>query len=362
MSRIALLVPCFMEADAVSNDVLGMYRALDARGHDVCVFATHTNHSEVPVRPLAAARGLLQDPSALAVYHLSTGWLEGAEAMAHARCRRVLKYHNVTPPEFFEGIDQEYVLACRQGRQQLAGIARAGWHLYLADSEYNLGELLTLGTPPEAGSVVPPFHRIQELLDREPDRAVTTACRDGKVNVLVVGRLAPNKGHATLLEAFAYYHRHHNRASRLVIVGRADERLAVYAEGLRAWTARLGLGEAVVFAGGVSLAALRAYYETAHAFAITSAHEGFCVPLIEAMALGRPVIALGTTAVPATVGSAGLVWDEYDASVLAESIHRVATDGAIAVALGERGRCRYLEQFTNEQIERQFLGALGRLL
>src|SRR5262245_20624309 len=136
MTRVALLVPCCIEADAVSNDVLGMRRALTARGHDARVFAMHGNIAGVPVRPLAAARRLLQDPSAVAVYHLSTGWREGAEAMASARCRRVLKYHNVTPAEFFEGIDQEYVLACRLGRAHLAEIARGGWDLYLADSEF----------------------------------------------------------------------------------------------------------------------------------------------------------------------------------------------------------------------------------
>lgn len=361
MSRVGLIVPCCIEADAVSNDVLGMYRALVRRGHDVAVFAAHGNVTEVPTHPLFAARRLLQDPAAIAIYHLSTGWREGAALMAGARCRRVLKYHNVTPAEFFEGIDQEYVLTCRLGRDDLRTIARAGWDRYLADSEFNLEELFACGAAPDRGAVVPPFHHIHHLLDVAPDPAVARACADGKVNVLVVGRLAPNKGHPALLEAFALYHRHINPASRLVIVGRADERLAVYRDGLRAWTAGLGLGEAVVFAGGVSPAALRAYYESAHTFAITSEHEGFCVPLVEAMALSVPVIALGRAAVPATVGDAGLVWDECDPGILAESIHRVATDGAVAAALGARGRRRYLQRFTNEQIERKLLAALDGL-
>ncbi len=360
MGRVALMVPCFIEADAVSTDVLGMYRSLSARGHEVHVFASHREITDPPARPVSAARQPLSDPSAVAVYHLAAGWREGAEALARARCKRVLKYHNVTPAEFFTGVDQEYVLACREGRAELAALARAGLDRYLADSDYNLRELLDEGAPAESGAVVPPFHNIHRLLETDPDPDVLARLRDGKANFLVVGRLAPNKGHAALLEAFALYRRR-NPESRLVIVGRGDPRLGVYTEALRSHTARLGLAEAVVFTGGVSLAALRAYYQAAHLFVITSRHEGFCVPLVEAMALGVPVLALGAAAVPGTVADAGLVWHEDDPRLLAESMHRLVTDREAAAALGARGRRRYHDHFTNGRIELRFLAALGRL-
>jgi glycosyltransferase involved in cell wall biosynthesis len=362
MGRVALMIPCFTEADAVSADVLGMHRALAARGHDVCVLAAHWEVKGPHVRHVRTAARLLDDPSAVAVYHLSTGWREGAAALAGARCRRVLKYHNVTPPEFFEGIDQEYALSCRAGRQELRALARAGLDCYLADSDFNLRELLHEGAPPAAGAVVPPFHHTRRLLELEPDPEVRARYRDGKANLLAVGRLAPNKGHATLLEAFALYRRRHNPHSRLLLVGKADERLAVYAEALRARAAALGLGKAVVFVGGVSPAALKAHYQAAHLFVTASRHEGFCVPVVEAMALGVPVLALGTTALPGTVGEAGLVWEEGDPELLAESMHRLVTDRQAASALGARGRRRYQEHFTNEHVERRFLGALEGLL
>jgi glycosyltransferase involved in cell wall biosynthesis len=360
MPRVALLIPCFSEADAVGADVLGMYRALVARGHEVCVLASYWEVEGLPVRHLNSARALLRDPAALVIYHFSTGCREATAAFTAARCRRVLKYHNVTPAEFFEGIDQEYALSCRAGRQELTALARGGLDGYLADSDYNLRELLEEGAPPNAGAVVPPFHNIQRLLELEPDRELL-ARYDGRANFLVVGRLAPNKGHADLLEAFAFYRRHYNRDSRLVIVGKGDERLAVYTEALRARVAALGLAEAVAFTGGVSPAALKTYYQTATAFVLTSRHEGFCVPLVEAMALGTPVLALGAAAVPGTVGDAGLVWEEYDPELLAESMHRLATDPQAAAALGARGRRRYAEHFTNGQIERLFLAALDGL-
>jgi glycosyltransferase involved in cell wall biosynthesis len=361
MARVALLVPCYIEADAVSNDVRGMHKVLTGRGHEARVFAAHRDVG-LPSEPPTAARRFLRSAADVLIYHHSTGWAEGGALLAAVRCRRAVKYHNVTPPEFFEGIDQDYVLACRAGRRQLAALARAGCDRYLADSGYNLNELLSGGAAAPASAVVPPFHNIDRLLSVAPDHAVLERCRDGKTNVLVVGRLAPNKGHGALFEAFARYHRRHNPASRLIVVGKGDERLAVYTEALRARAARLGLGDAVVFTGGVSEAALRAYYETAAVFAIASAHEGFCVPLVEAMALGVPVIALGSTAVPDTVGGAGLVWEEPDADLLAESIHAVVTDEPARCALARAGRRRYEQHYRNDAIARQLLGALDGLL
>jgi glycosyltransferase involved in cell wall biosynthesis len=359
MSRVALLIPSFTEADAVSTDVLGMYRALRTRGHDVCVLAAHWTIEGLPVRPFRSPGGVLRDRSAVLIYHFSTGCREATEVFRGAACRRLLKYHNVTPAAFFEGIDQEYALSCHSGREVLALLARDGLDGYLADSDYNLRELLDAGA--RTGAVVPPFHNIHRLLEVEPDPEVLARCRDGKVNFLVVGRLAPNKGHDTLLEAFALYQGTYNRDSRLFIVGKGDERLAVYTDALRARVRALGLEESVVFTGGVSAAALKTYYQTAFAFVITSRHEGFCVPLVEAMALGTPVLAVGAAAVPATVGDAGLVWEESDPQLLAASMHRLATDRALAAALGARGRRRFAQHFTNAQVEQSFLDALHRL-
>jgi glycosyltransferase involved in cell wall biosynthesis len=81
--------------------------------------------------------------------------------------------------------------------------------------------------------------------------------------------------------------------------------------------------------------------------------------LIEAMALRVPVVALGTTAVPGTVGDAGLVWEENDPYLLAESIHQVTQDETLSAALGYAGWKRYQQQFANAQIEKRFLSLLN---
>jgi glycosyltransferase involved in cell wall biosynthesis len=93
-----------------------------------------------------------------------------------------------------------------------------------------------------------------------------------------------------------------------------------------------------------------------------SEHEGFCVPLVEAMAMKLPIMAYASSAIPGTVGEAGLVWSERDPYLLAESLDVIVRDERASVALGMKGRRRYEEKFTNERIESEFLRALDRLL
>src|SRR5262249_31964335 len=152
---------------------------------------------------------------------------------------------------------------------------------------------------------------------------------------LMVGRVAPNKGHLALLDAFAAYQRDYDRMSRLIIVGKEDDRLGIYTRMVRLRVLELGLQDAVFFAGSVSDSALQSYYLTAGAFAILSEHEGFCVPLVEAMAMKLPIVALGSTAIPGTLGKAGLIWEEPVPELFAESFHQIVTDEAARLTLSE---------------------------
>jgi glycosyltransferase involved in cell wall biosynthesis len=361
MSRAALLVPCLTDADAVSNDVLGMYQVLEAKGYDVCIYAFYWNISGPRIRHFTKIDRFIEDPAALLIYHHSTGWGEALQIVSQAKCRRVVKYHNVTPPEFFEGIHTDYVNACQDGRRQLMEFARAGCDLYLFDSKYNMRELMFEGVDEAESFVVPPFHKIDRLIELDAELAILDRYCDGRTNILSVARLAPNKGHAALIDAFAVYHHHYDPTSRLLIVGKNDERLSIYADSLRLRALDLGLEHAVVFCGEVSDSALKSYYLLADAFVMTSEHEGFCVPIVEAMAMSVPVVAYGSSAVPGTVGKAGIVWDEPEPELLAGSLHRVVSDKQTGTALGRRGRKHYESRFTREKIETRFTRALGQL-
>ena len=143
-----------------------------------------------------------------------------------------------------------------------------------------------------------------------------------------------------------------------MLVGKASRSRKSTRNALREQVWRLGLSGHVIFLDGVTESELKAYYETASVFVIGQRTRGFCVPVVEAMALKVPIVAYGTTAVPHTVGDAGLVWDEPDPFLLAQSIDAVVRDVAVRRQLTERGWRRYQEHFTNRRIEREFLDML----
>jgi glycosyltransferase involved in cell wall biosynthesis len=356
------VTPLITTADAIGNDVFGMYQSLRDRGHDARLFANEWTTNGVGVAKPEEIPGFLAGTDDVLIYHYSMGWDLGLDLLRETKCKRVVKYHNITTPAFFTGFSSLYENICRVGRQQLKDIAKAGCDLYLSDSEFNRQELLLEGADENKNIVVPPFHHIDMLQTIEADMSIIDAYRDGKTNILMVGRVAPNKDHAGLIRAFALYRSKYNQNSRLLIVGKEPWNLESYAESLRDLVARWGLRGAVVFAGCVSNEQLKAFYLVSHAFLLTSLHEGFCVPLVEAMAMKVPIVAYASPAVSATIGNAGLVWQERNPFFLAESLDVIAKDESTSVALGLMGWRRYEQHFTRERIDLQFRQALGDLL
>lgn len=363
MPRIAIVSPAILPGDAIGRDVRHMGRILREQGHEVELFSTTwgkpqpRSDNDVHVRDF-----LVGDPSALLILHHAIGWPHAVPLMTATKCRRVVKYHNVTPARFYDAVDAEYAKLCRNGRVQLRELIAQNCDLYLADSPFNRRELVEMGADPRRCAVVPPFNDLENLLQTPPDPEVLRDYGDGLTNLLFVGRRAPNKGHRFLLDAFAVYRRCYKANSRLVVIGRGEPRQEKYTQTLREQVWRLGLSGHVVFVDSVTDAELKAHYERASVFVLASEHEGFCVPLVEAMALQVPIVAYGAAAVPHTLGDAGLIWDESDPFLLAQSIDTVVRDAAVRRQLIERGRRRYQEQFTNQLLERDFLHVLQPLL
>jgi glycosyltransferase involved in cell wall biosynthesis/2-polyprenyl-3-methyl-5-hydroxy-6-metoxy-1,4-benzoquinol methylase len=364
VTRIAILTPSLTDKDAVGNDVLGMYDALVRNGHETHLFASSWNVQEYCINPLGNINEVINQPDDLIIYHHSTGWDLGTNILQTLPCKKIVKYHNVTPSNFFEGINADYANSCRIGRDNLRTLANLAndINIYVSDSAYNAQEICELGVEFSKSLVLPPFHHISRLDETEANVEVIERFQDGKANLLMVGRIAPNKGHLALIQAFAAYYYGYNANSRLMIVGKEDERLKPYTDQLRATIKALGLNDAVVFTGGVSDADLKACYLVANLFVITSDHEGFCVPLIESMAMKLPIVAYASTAIPGTLDDVGVTWEECDPYLLAASIHHLITDESTCFHLAEKGWHRYQDIFTNQQIEEKFLKIVGDVL
>lgn len=361
MTRIAILTSHLTSGDAVSNDVLGMCAALDRNGYDARVYAESSDLDQSQNWPMEEIDAFLKAREDIVIYHHSIGWEPGVELLQSLACRKAIKYHNVTPAEFFAGVSSWHEEKCDEGRQQLGTLAKASLDLYLSDSDFNGKELIAAGADEAKSFVVPPFHHIDRLQSIEPDLETLDEFRDGRATFLSVSRVAPHKGQSSLIEAFAAYHLDRNPNSRLLIVGREEKAFAGYTAQLREMVKFLLSEQAVVFAGEVSDAELKAYYLLANAFVFTSKHEGFSVPLVEGMAMKSPIVAYSCAAVPETVGKAGLLLNQPHPRLMAEAMDVVIRDERVNSALGLAGWRRYQQLFTNEAIEHTFLRALNTL-
>lgn len=361
MPRVAILSPSFTTADAVSNDALGMSAVLTRHGFEVRFFCESHSLAIPGIRDVSRVAGFLKDPADILIYHHSRGWAPAIELLAQLKCRKVIRYHNITPARFFAGFSSHDQELCEMGRRQLGNIVEAQCDLYLSASEFSARELIDLGADPSRSQVVPPFHRVDHLLAIQADETIISKYHTGAAAILSVGRVLPHKGQRQLIEIFGHYYHQCNSNSRLFIVGKGGEGFSPYSKQLHRSVERLGLKDAVVFTGGVSEEALKAYYLLAHAFVTVSEHEGFCVPLVEAMAMELPITAFGSTAVSETVGDAGIVWDERDPLLIVESIHRLMRDDSLRTVLGARGQRRYEQMFSTESIERSFRAAISTL-
>ncbi len=360
--KAAILIPVLTSKDAVGADALAMARILDASGIETRVFCLSAADVERKFWPAEQLLDFAGGPDDLVIYHYSTGWPLAVDLLRRARGYRVVKYHNITPPQFFAGLSSDYEAACTKGRREIATIAGLGLERYLADSAYNLRELIDAGAPAERGGVVAPFHRVEHIVAAEADTGLIDELTDGSRNFLMVGRIAPNKGHADLIEAFGAYARAHAEPCRLILLGKIDPRLSRYTEGLKKRIEELEIDDCVLWLNGASEAELKAAYVASHAFMLLSQHEGFCVPLIEAMAVGTPIIARATSAVPETLGDAGLVWEDSNPWLYAASAARVFADAALRTHLRDSGFTRYREVFANDVLESRFLAELGACL
>ena len=345
---VGIALPTLNDGDAVGNDVLGMARALRRRGLDVLLFAWNGQVSE-PVKTPEELPKCLTKPDDVLIYHHSIGCEWAVRAVERLPCRKAVKYHNVTPPHFFASFNKEVARGCEQGVRELKRLAKTDAHLW-ADSEFNAADLVAAGATRPV-EILPPFHQTDLLLSVEPDRGAVGGLDDWATNVLLVGRLVPNKNIPLAVRAVAEYARRFDPQTRLVIVG--DRPVPECAAEIDAVIQATGRAGQVIVTGKVTVPQLKALYLTSDALLVTSLHEGFCVPLVEAMGLLTPVVAVPNAAVPGTGGDAVLYADATPEAI-AERLHEVISQPAVKERQLERGRRRYAESFDNAAIERRF--------
>jgi glycosyltransferase involved in cell wall biosynthesis len=309
--------------DAIGHEVLGIQRVLLGAGYRSDIFVETADPRLESMtrdyRELTAG----SHPDRLLLHHFSIGSKASRIAFALPD-RMALVYHNITPPEYFVGVHELLVELCFLGRRELAAYA-GRCELALGDSEFNRAELEAIGFPATGVlPVVPDFSH----LDVRPDPFVARDFDDEWVNILFVGRVIPNKRIEELIRIFHAYKTLYNPRSRLLVVG-SQGGFEKYVAMLHGLVGRLGTKD-VYLTGHVTNAELAAYYDVADIFLCASAHEGFCVPLIESFHMRVPVVAYAATAVPATMDGGGVLYENADPVHVAGLLDAIASDPALS--------------------------------
>jgi glycosyltransferase involved in cell wall biosynthesis len=327
-------VPAAHQGDAIGDSARRVRTLLRAMGHQSDLFAlTIDDALKNDVRPFgdgAAARG------DLTIFHYALPSPMTA-AFAALDGGRILQYHNVTPASYFAAYDPALFRLASLGRQELATLV-GRVDLARGDSEFNRRELDALGFAPTG--VFPIAVDTARVTQPAVRPALERILDDGLVNFLFVGRIAPNKKIEDHIRLAEVYKRYIDAYYRFIFVGRYDVVPRYYAT-IRALMAEYRLlNDRFIFTGPIPDEELAVYYRHAAVYVSLSEHEGFCVPLVEAMAADVPVLAYAAAAVPDTLGGAGVQFAPKDLEYAGELLGALAFDDRLraGVIAGQRRR------------------------
>jgi glycosyltransferase involved in cell wall biosynthesis len=339
-------VPAAHKGDAIGDSARRVRDLLRELGHDSEIFAlTIDDDLKEDVRPFADPASRAGD---ITIFHFALVSPMTSEfgRLAHGR---VLQYHNVTPAHFFASYDPAIFRLAALGRQDLRTLVDST-DVALGDSEFNRRELETMGF--RNTRVFPIAVDLRKIVDAPRLPSLERVLDDGLQNFLFVGRIAPNKKIEDHIRLAEHYKRYVDEPYRFIFVGRTDG-VPRYYDMVRSLVVAYRMpADRFLFTGAVTDAELATYYRTARVYLSLSEHEGFCVPLIEAMAADVPVLAYASTAVPDTLGGAGVQFFPKDLEMAAELLAELTYNEALRdqVIGGQRRR---LADFGDARIRRE---------
>ncbi|MGO9343045.1 MAG: glycosyltransferase [Acidimicrobiales bacterium] len=312
--------PGTAHGDAITQQMLQLQVHIRRMGVPSQIFAVHVEPGlEDRIKPIQGYEG--SEENLLLVHH-SLGSHHLDEVM-ELPDRIAAVFHNLTPERYFA--DESFRDLVRLGHEQLAQLARRAC-VGVADSNYNRREMLAVG-----------FRRVEVLPVRVDYSQFSGLCTDPTMRStdwLYVGRIVGNKCQHELVRAFALYARTFDHEARLVLIG--DTKVRDYVARVEGEADRCGIADRVVMLGKVSDSRLGSAFAGAGVFVSMSEHEGFGVPILEAMAAGLPVVAFGAAAVPEVMGGAGILLRNKDPELVAATVQALRTDPALRERLVER--------------------------
>lgn len=329
--RIDQILADMQYGDAITDNAFALRSALKKMGFESEIYAENIHPSF-----LGNVKDICDFKTADCVIHHFAIGSSVNNFVKILDCRKILVYHNITPSGFFKGYNLKSELSCFEARVQLAAVSDI-YSAALAVSEYNRKELESLGF--KNTGVLPVLYNY--------GRAVKYKRESKNTNILFLGRIAPNKCQQDVIKAFYYYKRYFNPEAQLYIAG-SYSGMEKYLSELIAFSGMLGIKD-VYFTGRLSYDQMYKLYSNTDLFLSMSEHEGFCVPLIECMHYGIPVLAYSAAAIPETLADSGVLFCEKNYFSVAAMMDEILTDVSFKNRIIESQK-RRLESFSEKKI------------
>ncbi|SMC76591.1 Glycosyltransferase involved in cell wall bisynthesis [Desulfocicer vacuolatum DSM 3385] len=329
--------------DAVTNSMIFIQEMLSQLGFTSQIFVE--NPAPGLEKKLLHYQQLSSNANDIIFIHHSMGheltdWIESLPG------KKILIYHNITPARFFPE-DSPFHHYSRIGRQQLRTFLPL-MDAAIAVSKTNKEELESLGYK---NVTQIPLLMDTEILEQRPwDENIVTNNAD-IFTILFVGRVAPNKCQQDLISIANRLKNCFHRPFQLVMIGNCDTHCPYY-KSLMENIMAAGMEEHIHFTGKIPDNELFGWYRAADLFLCMSEHEGFGVPLIEAMAFNLPVVAFKSSNIPHTMDGAGILVTQKDPSAIAALIKIISTDKALKRAIIKKQK-KHVEHFKKHRLIKQ---------
>ncbi len=323
--------------DAISNYLFWIQKSLHDAGISGEIFASKI--SDLPpnsVKPFEKSK--LWNCDLLLIHHSQGNPL--LDRLIDIEVPKAVIYNNITPSHFFKH-DSFLENLSRLGRSQLKILAKetsAGF----GTSDFNCREL------EENGFLQPQKLPLLEI-PNAPESPSRNFQKGKPIQLLFVGRIARHKNQALLIKTFYYLKDRLPENSSLVLVGKGDP---IYSKYLRLLIKQLGLSKHITLTGKISDSELATLYAKSTALICPSLHEGFCIPLVEAMKVQLPIFAVAADGVAETLGDSGLLMHTDRPHEIAAILANAFKNSELMNPLSESSgnRLKSLSEFHNSKI------------
>lgn len=354
--RIIQMMPSISMGDAVSNDALALKNVLKELDYDTAIYAEciDCRFTDGDIKFCSELKKL--SPKDIIIYHLAIG-SDVNYKFQQLPGRKIIIYHNITPYQYFEGYNSSSCNLCREGIEQTKELAKTAEYC-LADSEFNKQCLIELGYKCKI-DVLPILIPFSDY-EKQPNQKIVNRYGDKEyTNILFTGRIAPNKKHEEVIKTFYHYQKYYNNKARLFLVG-SYQGMELYYRELKCFIKENHISN-VYFTGHIPFDEILAYYRIADVFLCQSEHEGFCVPLVEAMYFDLPIVAYNSCAIPGTLGGSGILLNSKNSLEAAAMVDRLVRDETLRnkVLCSQRER---LKDFAYDTIKEQFIEYLKEFI